>query len=408
MTVKKPVYLDHNATTPLDPRVLEMMLPYFTDKFGNAASRSHSFGWEAGDAVDKAREQIAGLIGAVPKEIIFTSGATESDNIALKGIMEYYHSRGNHLITGATEHKAILDSAKYLEKNGLRVTILPVNPEGLIDPDQLEASITDDTVLISLMLANNETGVLHPVEEIGRIAEKHGILFHCDATQGVGKVRIDVRKMGMHLISMSGHKIYGPKGIGVLYVRSRDPKVNARPVIHGGGHERGMRSGTLNVTGIVGMGAACEICGREFDEEVLRLRGLRDRLQKGIMDQLDEVRINGHVTERLVSTANLSFEYVEGESLMLRLKDDIAVSSGSACTSASLEPSYVLQAMGQPPELSHSSIRFSLGRWTTEEEIDYVIGRVVTEYTRLRDESPLYEMAKKGIDLTTVEWTHEH
>lgn len=407
MTVRTPIYLDHNATTPVDPRVLETMLPYFSEKFGNAASRSHSFGWEAMDAVDRGREQVAELIGALSKEVIFTSGATESDNIALKGVMEYYHEKGDHLITGATEHKAVLDTAKYLEKKGCAVTILPVDESGRIDPDRLEASITDRTVLVSLMLANNETGVIHPVHEIGRIARKHGVLFHCDATQAVGKVRIDVRDMGIHLMSMSGHKIYGPKGIGVLYVRSRDPKVNAYPVIHGGGHERGMRSGTLNVPGIVGMGAACEIIGREFEEEVPRLRELRDRLENSLKSRLQNVYVNGHPTERLVSTSNMSFEWVEGEGIMLSMKE-IALSSGSACTSASLEPSYVLNAMGRPDELSHSSLRFSLGRWTTVEEIDYTIERVVENVTRLREMSPLYEMAKKGVDLSKVQWTHEH
>ncbi|HDS29674.1 MAG TPA: IscS subfamily cysteine desulfurase [Firmicutes bacterium] len=407
MTVKTPIYLDHNATTSVDPRVLEAMMPYFTTRFGNAASRSHSFGWEAMDAVDRAREQIARLIGAEVKEIIFTSGATESDNIALKGVMENYQSKGNHLITAATEHKAVLDTAKYLEKKGYAVSILPVQEDGRVDTDLLDATITKNTVLISLMLANNETGVLHPVHEIGKIAEKHDVLFHCDATQAVGKVRIDVKEMGIHLMSMSGHKIYGPKGVGVLYVRSKSPKVNAAPVIHGGGHERGFRSGTLNVPGIVGMGAACELCGKEFDEEVPRLRGLRDKLENGITGGLEHVYVNGHPTERLVSTSNISFEWVEGEGIMLSMKE-IAVSSGSACTSASLEPSFVLHAMGRSDELSHGSLRFSLGRWTTEDEIDYTVIRVIETVNRLREMSPLYEMSRKGVDLSKVEWNDEH
>ncbi len=408
MAVKTPIYLDHNATTPVDPRVLEVMLPYFTDRFGNAASKSHSFGWEANAAVDRARGQIASIIGAVPKEVVFTSGATESDNIALIGIAEYYKSKGNHIITGATEHKAVLDTAQYLEKTrGVRVTILPVDKHGQIDLDRLEASIIPETILISLMHANNETGVLHPVEEIGKIAERHGVIFHCDATQAVGKVPIDVRKSGIHLLSMSGHKIYGPNGVGVLYVRSRNPRVKPGPVIHGGGHERGMRSGTLNVAGIVGMGVACEICEKEMDEEVPRLARLRDRLQNGILTQLDNVYINGHPTERLASTTNMSFEFVEGEGLMLGMKD-IAVSSGSACTSATLEASYVLHAMGLPDELAHASLRFSLGRWTTQEEIDYAIASVVRSVNWLREISPLYEMAEKGVDIGSVDWNHKH
>ena len=407
MAVKSPIYLDHNATTPVDPRVLEAMLPFFAEKFGNAASRSHSFGWEAEAAVDKARAQIAELIGADPKEIIFTSGATESDNIALKGAMEQYSAKGDHLITCVTEHKAVIDSAKYLESKGTKVTYLPTDKFGRVNLDELEAAITSNTVLISLMLANNETGVLHPVEEIGKIAAKHGVIFHCDATQGVGKVPIDVRELGIHLMSMSGHKIYGPKGIGVLYLRSRDPRVKVKPVIHGGGHERGVRSGTLNVPGIVGMAAACAICKGEMEEEIPRLARLRDRLEKGVLERLDHVYVNGHPTERLPSTSNMSFEWVEGEGIMLSMKD-IAVSSGSACTSASLEPSYVLCAMGLGDELAHGSLRFSLGRFTTEDEIDYAIVRVVEVVTRLREMSPLYEMAQKGVDLKSVKWTHEH
>jgi cysteine desulfurase len=407
MAVKTPIYLDHNATTPVDPRVLEAMLPYYREKFGNAASRSHSFGWVAADAVEKARGQIAGLIGADPKDIVFTSGASESDNIALKGSMEKYESKGNHLITVSTEHKAVIDTAKYLETKGYRVTILDVDNYGQVHPDQVAAAITDRTVLVSVMLANNETGVLHPIREIGAVCEERGVLFHCDATQGVGKVPIDVNEMGIHLMAMSGHKIYGPKGVGVLYARSRRPRARPSPVIHGGGHEQGMRSGTLNVPGIVGMGEACDICRREMGEEVPRLRRLRDRLEKGILEVLDEVYVNGHPTDRLPSTSNMSFKYVEGESIMMAMKD-IAVSSGSACTSASLAPSYVLHAMGVPDFLAHASIRFSLGRFTTGEEIDYTIDKVIKAVNRLREMSPLFEMAQKGIDLDKIEWTHEH
>ena len=407
MTVKTPIYLDHNATTPVDPRVLEAMLPYYREKFGNAASRSHPFGWVAADAVEKARDQIAGLIGADPKDIVFTSGASESDNIALKGSMEKYESKGNHLITVSTEHKAVIDTAKYLETKGYRVTILDVDNYGQVHPNQVAAAITDQTVVVSVMLANNETGVLHPIKEIGAVCEERGVLFHCDATQGVGKVPIDVSEMGIHLMAMSGHKIYGPKGVGVLYARSRRPRARPSPVIHGGGHEQGMRSGTLNVPGIVGMGEACDICRREMGEEVPRLRRLRDRLECKILEALDEVYVNGHPTDRLPNTSNMSFKYVEGESIMMAMKD-IAVSSGSACTSASLAPSYVLHAMGVPDFLAHASIRFSLGRFTAGEEIDYTIDKVIKAVNRLREMSPLFEMAQKGIDLDKIEWTHEH
>ena len=407
MTVKTPIYLDHNATTPVDPRVLEAMLPYYREKFGNAASRSHPYGWIAADAVDKAREQVAAIIGAETKDIVFTSGASESDNIALKGVMEKYKSKGNHLITAATEHKAVIDTADYLAKAGYAVTILDVDHNGQVHPDQVDAAITDDTVLVSIMLANNETGVLHPVKEIGEVCEKRGVFFHCDATQAVGKVPIDVKEMGIHLLAMSGHKIYGPKGVGVLYARSRNPRVRPEAVIHGGGHEQGMRSGTLNVPGIVGLGEACELCMKEMDEEIPRLRNLRDKLEKGILDGLDEVYVNGHPTQRLPSTTNISFKYVEGESIMMMIKD-IAVSSGSACTSASLAPSYVLHAMEVPDFLAHASLRFSLGRFTTEEEIDYTIKRVKKAITRLREMSPLFEMAQKGIDIDKIQWKHEH
>lgn len=407
MTDHTPIYLDYNATTPVDPRVLEAMLPYYREKFGNAASRTHKFGWIASDAVDKAREQAAAIIGADPKDIVFTSGASESDNIALKGVMEKYKSRGNHLITAATEHKAVIDTAEYLAENGYEVTFLDVDNNGQVHPDQVDAAITDNTALVSIMLANNETGVIHPIGEIGEVCEKRGVFFHCDATQGIGKVPIDVKEMGIHLLSMSGHKIYGPKGVGVLYARSRKPRVRPAPVIHGGGHEQGMRSGTLNVPGIVGLGKACELCMKEMDEEVPRLKRLRDRLEKGILDSLDEVYINGHPTDRLPNTTNISFKYVEGESIMMMMKD-IAVSSGSACTSASLAPSYVLHAMGVPDFLAHASIRFSLGRFTTQEEIDYTVESVEKAITRLREMSPLFEMAQKGIDIDKIEWKHEH
>ncbi len=406
MTVQLPVYLDNNATTPVDPRVLDAMLPYFQDKFGNAASRSHSYGWVADDAVKEARGQVAGLIGADPKEIVFTSGATESDNIALKGCMEKYADRGNHLITVATEHKAVIDTAKYLEGKGYSVTILPVDRDGRVSPEQVEAAITPETVLISVMFANNETGVIHPIREIGEVAEKRGVFFHCDATQAIGKVPIDVRDMNIHLLSMSGHKIYGPKGIGVLYARSRKPRVHPMTLVHGGGHERKMRSGTLNVPGIVGLGKACELCRLEMDEEIPRLLKLRTRLEKGIMDELPEVFINGHPTERLPNTVNLSFKYVESESLFLKMQD-IAVSAGSACTSASLEPSYVLTAMGVSDILKNGSLRFSLGRFTTEEEIDYTIPKVIEAVKALREMSPLYEMAQKGIDVEKYEWSDD-
>jgi len=407
MSEQPLIYLDYNATTPVDPRVLDAMLPYFREKFGNAASTSHAYGWEAADAVEHARQQVADLINATPKEIVFTSGASESDNIAIKGVMEKYANKGNHLITVSTEHKAVLDTAKYLEDRGCKVTYLPVDKYGRITPEQVEEAITDDTVLISVMLANNETGVLQPVKEIGAVAEKHGVYFHCDATQAVGKVPIDVREMNIHLLSLSAHKIYGPKGVGALYARNRNPRVRPEAVIHGGGHEQKMRSGTLNVPGIVGLGAACEICMNEMEAEIPKLATLRDRLEQGIMEQLDEVYINGHPTERLPNTTNLSFSYIEGESIMLMARD-IAVSSGSACTSASLEKSFVLVAMGLTDALCHASLRFSLGRFTTKGEIDHTIERIVKAVNRLREMSPLYELAQKGVDLDKVEWKDDH
>jgi cysteine desulfurase len=405
--VKLPIYMDNHATTPMDQRVLDAMLPYFMDKFGNAASRNHSFGWTAEEGVDKARNQIAALIGAKSKEIIFTSGATESDNLAIKGVVEFYKDKGNHVITCVTEHKAVLDSCKALERAGkATVTYLPVDKYGMVDPDEVRKAITDKTVLITIMSANNEIGTIHPIAEIGRIAKEKGVIFHCDATQGVGKIPMDVERAGIDLLSASAHKIYGPKGVGILYVRSKGPRVRLSPIIDGGGHERGLRSGTLNVTGIVGFGAACEIAGREMSEESERLRGLRDKLQAGLFERLDEAYLNGHPTERLPGNLNVSFAYVEGESLLMGIKD-VAVSSGSACTSATLEPSYVIRALGTDEELAHSSIRFGLGRFNTEEEVDYVAQRVTEEVRRLRDMSPLYEMAKEGIDLKSVEWKRD-
>lgn len=392
--MKIPVYMDNHATTPVDPRVLDAMLPYFCEKFGNAASRNHSFGWEAEAAVDEAREQIAQLIHASsPKEIIFTSGATESDNLAIKGVAELYQDKGNHIVTCVTEHRAVLDSCKVLERQGYKVTYLPVDSRGLVDIGRLSEAATEKTILISIMAANNEVGTIQPVREIGRMAKEKGIIFHCDATQGVGKIPMDVEEMGIDLLSMSAHKIYGPKGIGALYVRSKKPKVRLYPIIDGGGHERGMRSGTLNVSGIVGLGKACQIALKELPEETTRLTQLRERLKEGIFGRLDEVYLNGHPTRRLPGNLNVSFAYVEGESLLMGLKE-IAVSSGSACTSASLEPSYVLRALGVEEDLAHTSIRFGLGRFNTDEEVDYTIRRVVEEVTRLRKLSPLYESAR--------------
>ena len=376
--VKLPIYMDNHATTPTDWRVLEAILPYFTEKFGNAASRNHSFGWEAEEAVDKARNQIAALINAKSKEIIVTSGATESDNLAIKGVVEFYKDKGNHIITCLTEHKAVLDSCRALERAGkATVTYLPVDRYGMVNPDDVRKAITDKTVLITIMYANNEIGTIHPIGEIGRIAKENGIVFHCDAVQAVGKIPVDVERDGIDLLSLSGHKIYGPKGVGAIYVRSKSPRVRITAQMDGGGHERGMRSGTLNVAGIVGLGKACEIAKGEMSEEGQRLTQLRSKLQAGIFERLDDVFLNGHPTERLPGNLNLSFAYVEGESLLMGI-NDVAVSSGSACTSASLEPSYVLKALGAGDDLAHSSIRFGLGRWTTEEEIDYVADKSVS------------------------------
>jgi cysteine desulfurase len=401
------IYMDNHATTPMDPRVLEAMLPYFTEKFGNAASRNHQYGWDAEGAVDHGRDQIARLINAKSKEIIFTSGATESDNLALKGVVEFYKDKGNHVITAVTEHKAILDTCKTLERTGkAQVTYLPVDKQGSIDPDDVRKAITDKTILISIMHANNEIGTILPLREIGKIAKEKGILFHSDATQGVGKIPVDVEAMGIDLMSFTGHKIYGPKGCGALYVRSKGPRVRLTPMMDGGGHERGMRSGTLNVPGIVAFGKACELAGAEMETEAARMLQLRERLHEGLFSQLDEVYLNGHPTQRLPGNLNVSFAFVEGESLLMGLKD-VAVSSGSACTSATLEPSYVLKALGVGEDLAHTSIRFGLGRFNTQEEVDHVIERVVHEVRRLRDMSPLYEMAKEGVDLKSFQWARE-
>src|SRR3989442_359855 len=394
--MKRPIYMDNQATTPMDPRVLEVMLPYFTEKFGNAASRTHPFGWEAEEAVERAREQIARLINAKSKEVIFTSGATESDNLAIKGVVEFYKDKGNHVITLVTEHNPVLDNCKILERAGkATVTYLPVDRYGMVDPDAVRNAITAQTVLISIMYANNEIGTIHPIREIGTIAKEEEVLFHCDATQGVGKVPVDVERDGIDLLSMSGHKVYGPKGCGALYVRSKGPRVRLTPQIDGGGHERGMRSGTLNVPGIVGFGKACELCGQELESEAARLIALRTRLYEGLTTRLEEVHLNGHPTQRLPGNLNLSFAYVEGESFLMGLNQEVALSSGSACTSATLQPSHLLKALGIGEELAHASIRFGLGRFNTEEEVDYVIERVVEVTRRLRELSPLYEMNKE-------------
>jgi cysteine desulfurase len=402
--LKFPIYMDYHATTPMDPRVLDAMMPYFTGKFGNAASRNHAFGWEAEEAVEKARKQIADLIGATAKEIVFTSGATESNNLAIKGVAEMYAERGNHIITAATEHKATLDTCKRLEKHGYRVTYLPVQTSGLIDLDVLREAITDKTILISVMYANNEIGVIQNIREIGRIAKERGVLLHTDAVQAVGKIPVNVIQDNIDLLSLSGHKLYGPKGVGALYVRRKSPRVQLTAQMDGGGHERGMRSGTLNVPGIVGLGEACAICQKEMPEESVRLRELRDRLKDRLLANLDEVYINGSMESRLPHNLNASFAYVEGESLLMGI-NDVAVSSGSACTSATLEPSYVLKALGAGDDLAHSSIRFGLGRFTTEEEVDYVAAKVIDVVKKLRELSPLYEMFKEGVDLTKVQWT---
>jgi cysteine desulfurase len=401
--IKLPIYMDYHATTPVDPRVVEAMLPYFTEHFGNAASRNHAFGWEAEQAVEKARKQVADLIGADAKEIVFTSGATESDNLAIKGVVEMYRDKGNHVITCVTEHKAVIDTCKRFEKDGGLTTYLPVQKDGLISLDELRNAITDKTVLITIMTANNEIGVIQPIAEIGAMAKEKGILFHTDAVQAVGKVPFNVNELKVDMASLSAHKMYGPKGVGALYVRRRNPRVLLSPLIDGGGHERGMRSGTLNVTGIVGFGKAAELCQQEMAVETGRLRMLRDRLNEKLHRGLGEIYVNGSMEHRLPHNLNISFAYVEGESLLMGISD-VAVSSGSACTSASLEPSYVLRALGTGDDLAHSSIRFGLGRWTTEEEVDYVADKLISVVTRLRAMSPLYELAREGVDLSTMHW----
>lgn len=399
------IYMDNHATTPIDPRVLDEMLPTFTVTFGNAASRNHAYGWEAEDLVDQARDRIARLINCTSKEVIFTSGATESNNLAIKGVAQMYKEKGNHLITVVTEHKAVLDPCKRLESEGYEVTWLPVKRDGLIDLNQLADSMTDRTILVSIMTANNEIGVIQPIQQIGQLCKQRDVLFHTDATQAVGKFPLDVEAMGIDLLSVSAHKLYGPKGVGALYVRRRKPRVRLTCQMDGGGHERGMRSGTLNVSGIVGLGKACDIAREEMQEESDRLSNLRDRLQNKLISELGDVYINGTIEHRLPGNLNISFAYVEGESLLMGIQD-VAVSSGSACTSASLEPSYVLRALGVGDELAHSSIRFGLGRFNTEEEVDYVADKVVGVVNRLREMSPLYEMAQEGIDISKVEWAH--
>jgi len=401
--VTLPIYMDNHATSPMDPRVLEAMLPFFIEKFGNAASRNHSFGWEAEQAVEIAREQIAKLIGASAKEIIFTSGATESNNLAIKGIAEMYKERGNHIITQVTEHKAVLDTCKRLEKYGYRVTYLPVKADGLIDIEDLKRAMDDKTILVSIMFANNEIGVIQPVAEIGKLCHEKGVIFHTDAVQAVGKIPVDVNAMNIDVLSLTAHKIYGPKGVGALYVRRRNPRVQISAQIDGGGHERGMRSGTLNVPSIVGLGEACEIAREEMAAEAVRLQGMRDHLRKKLESALDYVEVNGSWEHRLPGNLNMSFVYVEGESLLMGI-NDVAVSSGSACTSATLEPSYVLKALGLGDDVAHSSIRFGLGRFNTMAEVDYVGDKVIGIVSKLRELSPLYEMVKEGIDLSKIEW----
>ena len=403
--LKLPIYLDHNATTPMDPRVLETMIPYFTENFGNAASRNHSFGWHAEEAVDYAREQIAQLIGADPKEIIFTSGATEGDNLGIKGVYEMYASKGNHIITCTTEHKAVLDTCKHLEKLGAEVTYLEVQPDGLIDLKALEAAMRPTTILVAIMYANNEIGVVQPVKEISAIAKKHGALFFTDAVQAVGKIPVDVNADGIDLMAFTAHKMYGPKGVGALYVRRKNPRVKVTAQLDGGGHERGMRSGTLNVPGIVGFGKACELARLEMASDTERISKLRDKLENALK-VIDESYVNGNPAHRLPHVSNISFKYVEGEGLMMGFNKDIALSSGSACTSASLEPSYVLKALGLGDDLAHSSLRFGLGRYTTEEQIDFTIKAVTDTVLKLREMSPLWEMFKEGIDIDSIQWAH--
>lgn len=405
MAIKLPIYLDNHATTPVDPRVLDAMLPYFTEKFGNAASRNHRFGWDAEEAVEGARDALAKLIGAKSgKELIFTSGATESNNLAIKGVAEFYHDKGDHIVTCKTEHKAVLDTCKRLERQGFRVTYLDVDAKGQVDPDDVRRALDDNTILVSIMLCNNEIGTVQRIADIGKIAKERGVLFHCDAVQGVGRVDFDVEAMGVDLASISAHKMYGPKGVGALYVRRTKPRVRLVAQMDGGGHERGMRSGTLNVTGIVGLGKAAELFLEEGEEDRAHSQGLRERLRAKLFGALEEIYLNGADDPwRHPGNLNVSFSFVEGEAMMMAIKD-VAVSSGSACTSASLEPSYVLRALGVGEELAHSSIRFGVGRFNTEEEIDYVAERVIEQVRRLREMSPLYEMHKEGIDLKSIHW----
>lgn len=400
----QPIYMDNQATTAVDPRVLDAMMPWFSQNFGNAASRNHQFGWTAEQAVSNARESIAAAIGAATREIVFTSGATESNNMAIQGVARMYQSRGRHLITCSTEHKAVLDPMNYLANNGWEVTVLDVDETGQVPLASLSEAIRDDTTLVSIMHGNNEVGTLQPVAEIGAMCREAGVLFHCDATQSVGKEDVNVESMNIDLLSCSGHKMYGPKGVGALYVRRRNPRVRLEPIIHGGGHERGFRSGTLNVPGIVGMAYALELCNENRAEEQQRIAAMRDRLQQQLSDGLDFLKINGHLEQRLSCNLNISFKYVEGESMLMGL-NGIAVSSGSACTSASLEPSYVLRALGLGDDLAHSSLRFSLGRFNTEDEVDETARRTIETVTRLREMSPLYEMALDGIDPATVDWS---
>lgn len=403
MALKLPIYMDHHATTPVAPEVFEAMRPYFMEHFGNAASRNHAFGWAAESAVDAARSQIAHLIGCKPVELVLTSGATEADNLAIKGVAYAYREKGNHVITCQIEHHAVLDSCKRLEKDGFEVTYLPLDSFGRVDPGAVAEAITPKTILVSIMLANNEIGTIQPLTEIGKICRERGVLFHSDAVQGVGKIPANVDALGVDLMSLTAHKIYGPKGVGALYVRMGKPRVKLVAQMDGGGHEKGRRSGTLNVPGIVGLGKACELAEQLMESEATRLIALRERLRTGIFTRLEHVHLNGHPTERLPGNLNVSFEFVEGESLLMSLKD-VAVSSGSACTSASLEPSYVLRALGIGEELAHTSIRFGLGRGNTEEEVDYVCNQLVEQVTRLRAMSPLFEMAQAGIDLKSVKW----
>ena len=408
MTLKLPIFMDSQSTTPVDPRVLDAMLPYFTEKFGHPASRNHPFGWEAEGAVDRARGELAKLIGARdPKELVFTSGGTESINLALKGVAEMYREKGNHIVTTAIEQRAGLDVCKRLERQGFEVTYLAVGADGLVDPEAIRAALTEKTILISVMLANNEIGTVQDVAAIGKLAKEKGIVFHTDATQAVGKVPVDVEAMGIDLLSSTSHMLYGPKGVGALYVRRKGPRVRLAPMIDGGGHERGMRSGTVPVPLAVGFGRAAEICGEVMPEESKRLSGLRDRLQDAILSRVDEAFLNGHPERRLPHNLNISFAYVEGESVLMGLNKEVALASGSACTSSTLEPSYVISALGVNAELAHSSIRFGLHRFSTQEEVDFVAGRTVDVVQRLREMSPLYELAKEGVDLKTIKWKAE-